>query len=109
LPFFRRWDAIIVSGDLHMLRILNLAAALPRRAFAAGTVFGAAFTLLGLAALSHFGAFPTESEGLILSADYRLSRNETSLREEIQYLEHELALSRRASSSTASAAGDDRS
>jgi hypothetical protein len=92
-----------------MLRILDLAAALSRHSFAMGAMFGAAFTLLGLAALYHFGAFPTESEGLILSADYRLSRNETTLREEIRYLEHELALSRRTNSRTASVLGDDRS
>jgi hypothetical protein len=89
-----------------MLRIFDFAAALPRRAFAMGALFGATLTLAGLAALSHFGAFPTESEGLILSADYRLSRTETGLREQIQYLEHELALLRQASSSTAGTSSD---
>jgi hypothetical protein len=37
-----------------------------------------------------------------MSADYRLSRTEMQLREEIRHLEQELALSRRARSSIAS-------
>ena len=92
-----------------MTRIRDLTAALARREFVHGSLFGIALTIAGMAGLFQFGAFPKESEDLILSADYRLSRTETRLREEIQYLEHELALLRRARSSAASYSGDARS
>ncbi len=89
--------------------ILDVTAALARREFVVGSVFGMAVTIAGTAGLCQLGAFPKESEALILSADYRLSRTETQLREEIRYLAHELALLRRARSNTASYPGDSRS
>ena len=90
-----------------MTRILDLTAALATREFVHGSLFGIALTIAGIAGLFQFGAFPKESEDIILSADYRLSRTETRLREEIRYLEHELALSR--GTRSASYPGDSRS
>ena len=92
-----------------MARIFDVTAALSRREFVAGSLFGIALTIATVAGLSRFEVFPKESEDLILSADYRLSRPETRLREEILYLQHELDQLRRARSSTASYSGDRRS
>jgi hypothetical protein len=92
-----------------MARFLHGTAALARREFVVGSLFGIALTIACTAGLFQFGAFPKESEALILSADYRLSRTETQLREEIRYLEQELAVLRRARSATASYRGDARS
>jgi len=101
--------AIGNEGGFHMSRILHIAAALARREFVVGSLFGIVLTIACIAGLSRFGVFPKESEDIILSADYRLSRTEMHLREEILYLEQELALLRRARSSTASYPGDTRS
>lgn len=92
-----------------MTFILDLAAALPGRAFAMGAALGALLTLACLAGLYQFGVFPKETESMILSADYRLSRNESQLREEILYLQRELALSRRAGPAAMGDLGDSRS
>jgi hypothetical protein len=97
------------SRGPQMIRIIDVAAALPRREFVMGSLFGITFTIACIAGLSRFGFFPKESEGLILSADYRLSRTEMQLREEVRYLEHELDLLRRARTNTASYPGDTRS
>jgi hypothetical protein len=92
-----------------MTRIFDVTAALARREFVVGSFFGIALTIASVVGLSQIGVFPKESEDLILSADYRLSRTETQLREQILYLEHELALLRRAHSSTVSYPGGTRS
>jgi hypothetical protein len=92
-----------------MARILHVTAALARREFVVGSLFGIVLTVAFIACLSRFGAFPKESEDIILSADYRLSRTEMRLREEIRYLEQEITVLRRAHSSTASYPGDTRS
>jgi hypothetical protein len=85
-----------------MGRFLTVAEALARREFVFGSLFGIAVTIVCITGLSRLGAFPKESRSLLMSADYRLSRTEMQLREEIRYLEQELALSRRARSSIAS-------
>jgi hypothetical protein len=92
-----------------MARIIYFTAALGRREFVFGILFGIALAVACIACLSRFGAFPKESEDLILSADYRLNRTEMQLREEIRYLEHELALLRHDPSGTASYPGETRS
>jgi hypothetical protein len=88
-----------------MGRFFMVAKALSRQEFVCGSLFGIALTTGCVIGLSQLGAFPKESESLLLSADYHLSRTEMRLREEIRYLEQELALSRRAHSSIASYRG----
>ena len=76
--------------------------ALPVRHFMLGALGGVVLSLAVFAGLTQFGAFPKESEALIMSADYRLSREETRLREQVRYLERELDLLRRSRSISAS-------
>lgn len=68
------------------------------RDFLAGTLTGVALAAATLAGLLQLGAFRGDSEALLLSADYRLSRTESELREEVRYLQSELELQRRSRS-----------
>ena len=92
-----------------MHSILDLAAKQHGRGFVTGCMLGTALTFAGVYGFSQFGLFPKESEALILSADYRLSRTEFQLREEVRYLQRELTLLRRARSNMASYPSDSRS
>jgi hypothetical protein len=78
------------------------------RHFVLGVLSGVLVSLVAGAGLTWLGLLPRESEALLLSADYRLSRNETELREHVRYLERELELLRRSrtiSASSSSRAG----
>lgn len=74
---------------------------LPARHFLLGGASGVILSLAVLAGLIQLGAFPKESDALVMSADYRLSREETRLREHVRYLEKELELLRRSRSISA--------
>lgn len=65
------------------------------RDFFIGLVAGIVLTGIGLAAALTGGIFRSDSEALILSADYRASRTETELREEVRSLQSEVEALRR--------------
>lgn len=73
----------------------------PVRYFLLGGASGVVLSLAAFAGVIQFDAFPKESEALVMSADYRLSREEIRLREQVRYLEQELELLRRSRSISA--------
>lgn len=83
-----------------MTGFLDFTRSLQMRDFVMGLVAGTALAGIGLFTALALGAFRSDSEALILSADYRASRTETELREEVRSLQSELEALRRDRSPT---------